>query len=203
MLLNTLLSRQHLDEFEKAGISAELFDKDGRGLFVGQAVEILDIHKLKDETGDKTVAVDAFEGNNLVLIYEGHQGVRAGENGPGCAFAMHFAKRASVRVFRDLRPGGQGQQGAHRPYAKSILFDYSYRYFTATASARTTRSSTSTTRRKQTISSLSGCLPACLFPAAAACTRTGVCVSAVQHRQAALDLRGRQGDRDPREEGRF
>lgn len=42
---NEGLSRQHLDEFEKAGISAELFNKDGRGLFAGQAVEILDIHK--------------------------------------------------------------------------------------------------------------------------------------------------------------
>ena len=50
---NEGLSQQHLREFETAGISAELFNKDGRGLFAGQAVEILDIHKLKDEMGDK------------------------------------------------------------------------------------------------------------------------------------------------------
>ena len=85
---NEGLSQQHLREFEIAGISAELFNKDGRGLFVmdsyawhlsaWQAVEILDIHKLKDEMGDKTIAVEAFEGNNLVLVDEGHRGASGG-----------------------------------------------------------------------------------------------------------------------------
>ncbi|MDO8971241.1 MAG: biotin/lipoyl-binding protein, partial [Saprospiraceae bacterium] len=37
-------------------------------------VEIIDINKLGDEMGDKTVAVEAFEGNNLVLVDEGHRG---------------------------------------------------------------------------------------------------------------------------------
>ena len=36
---NEGLSQQHLREFEAAGIDAELFDKDGPGLFSGQAVE--------------------------------------------------------------------------------------------------------------------------------------------------------------------
>ncbi len=76
---NEGLSLQHLREFETAGIPAELFNKDGRGLFAGHAVEILDIHKLKDEMGDKTIAIDAFEGNNLVLVDEGHRGASAGE----------------------------------------------------------------------------------------------------------------------------
>ena len=38
---NEGLSQQHLREFKAAGIDAELFNKDGRGLFTGQAVEIL------------------------------------------------------------------------------------------------------------------------------------------------------------------
>ncbi|MFH4242837.1 hypothetical protein WAI99_22170, partial [Acinetobacter baumannii] len=63
---NEGLSHQHLEEFRLSGIDAELFSKEGRGLFTGHAVEILDIHKLRDETGEKTVAVDAFEDNNLV-----------------------------------------------------------------------------------------------------------------------------------------
>jgi len=37
---NEGLSQQHLREFAAAGIEAELFNKDGRGLFAGQAVEI-------------------------------------------------------------------------------------------------------------------------------------------------------------------
>ncbi len=36
---NEGLSQQHLREFEKAGIRAEIFNKDGRGLFAGQAVD--------------------------------------------------------------------------------------------------------------------------------------------------------------------
>ena len=65
---NEGLSQQHLREFAAAGIDAELFHKDGRGLFSGQAVEILEVTRLRDEMGDKTVAVEAFEGNNLVLV---------------------------------------------------------------------------------------------------------------------------------------
>jgi hypothetical protein len=68
---NEGLSHQHLRELAAAGIHAELFDKNGRGLFAGRAVEIIDINKLRDVMGDKTVAVDAFEDNNLVLIDEG------------------------------------------------------------------------------------------------------------------------------------
>ena len=68
---NEGLSQQHLREFEAAGLAAELFQKNGTGLFAGQRIEILDIHKLKDEMGDKTIAIDAFEGNNLVLVDEG------------------------------------------------------------------------------------------------------------------------------------
>jgi hypothetical protein len=68
---NEGLSRQHLDELHLSGFQgAKLFDKyASRGL-----VTIIDINKLGDEMGDKTVAVDAFEGNNLVLVDEGHRG---------------------------------------------------------------------------------------------------------------------------------
>ena len=39
-----------------------------------KSVEIIDIHKLREDMGEKTVAIDAFEGNNLVLVDEGHRG---------------------------------------------------------------------------------------------------------------------------------
>ena len=35
--------------------------------------EVIDINKLADTDGDKTVAIDSFEGNNLVLVDEGHR----------------------------------------------------------------------------------------------------------------------------------
>lgn len=127
---NEDLSRQHLDEFHKAGIQAELFDKDGRGLFAGQSVEILDIHKLKDEMGDRTIAVDAFEGNNLVLIDEGHRGASAGVEGTW----LRFRNALCERGFSFEYSATFGQAIKQSPqltdlYAKSILFDYSYQYF--------------------------------------------------------------------------
>lgn len=70
---NEGLSRQHLEELHLSGFGfAQFFNKaqtPPRG-----TIEVIDINKLGDEMGDKTVAVDAFEGNNLVLVDEGHRG---------------------------------------------------------------------------------------------------------------------------------
>jgi hypothetical protein len=70
---NEGLSRQHLEELHLSGFGfAQHFNKaqtPPRG-----TIEIIDINKLGDEMGDKTVAVEAFEGNNLVLVDEGHRG---------------------------------------------------------------------------------------------------------------------------------
>ena len=70
---NEGLSRQHLEELHLSGFGySQYFNKaqtPPRG-----TVEIIDINKLGDEMGDKTIAVEAFEGNNLVLVDEGHRG---------------------------------------------------------------------------------------------------------------------------------
>ncbi|MEB3415003.1 DEAD/DEAH box helicase family protein [Alteriqipengyuania sp. WL0013] len=71
---NEGLSRQHLDELALSGFSfTRLFDKNRSPDFPG-TIEVIDINKLGDDMGDKTVAVEAFEGNNLVLVDEGHRG---------------------------------------------------------------------------------------------------------------------------------
>ncbi|MBS1816541.1 MAG: DEAD/DEAH box helicase family protein [Acidobacteria bacterium] len=127
---NEGLSQQHLREFETAGISAELFNKDGRGLFAGHAVEILDIHKLKDEMGDKTIAIDAFEGNNLVLVDEGHRGASGGEEGAWMRFRNALCEKGfSFEYSATFGQAVKGSRALTDLYAKNILFDYSYRYF--------------------------------------------------------------------------
>ena len=127
---NEGLSQQHLREFETAGISAELFNQDGRGLFAGQAVEILDIHKLKDEKGDKTFAIDAFEGNNLVLVDEGHRGASGGEEGAWMRFRNALCEKGfSFEYSATFGQAVKGNKKLTDTYAKNILFDYSYRYF--------------------------------------------------------------------------
>ena len=70
---NEGLSRQHVQEMQLSGFSGRLFDKNNT-LPTPSTIEVIDINKLGDEMGDKTVAVEAFEGNNLVLVDEGHRG---------------------------------------------------------------------------------------------------------------------------------
>jgi hypothetical protein len=127
---NEGLSQQHLREFEAAGLAAELFQKDGPGLFTGQRIEILDIHKLKDEMGDKTIAIDAFEGNNLVLVDEGHRGASGGEEGAWMRFRNALCEKGfSFEYSATFGQAVKGSRALTDLYAKSILFDYSYRYF--------------------------------------------------------------------------
>ena len=127
---NEGLSQQHLREFEKAGIEAERFDKDGRGLFAGQAVEILEVTKLKEEMGEKTVAVDAFEGNNLVLVDEGHRGASAGGEGAWMRFRNALCEKGfSFEYSATFGQAVKGSQSLTDLYARSTLVDYSYRWF--------------------------------------------------------------------------
>ena len=132
---NEGLSRQHLHEFETAGIPAQIFDKNAAGLFTRQTVDILEVTKLKDEMGDKTVAVDAFEGNNLVLVDEGHRGATTASTGKGGAW-MRFRERLCEKgfSFEYSATFGQAVKGRNRMelanlYARSTLFDYSYQWF--------------------------------------------------------------------------
>jgi len=129
---NEGLSKQHLEEFERSGMEADFFRKDGASLFSGRAVEIIEITKLKEEMGDKTVAIEAFEGNNLVLVDEGHRGAsgdvwkamrdKLSEDGFSFEYSATFGQ-----VVRAA--SGQTQKRLEQEYAKCILFDCSYKYF--------------------------------------------------------------------------
>ena len=129
---NEGLSKQHLSEFQISGLDAELFVKDGGSLFSGHKIEIIDIHKLEETSGNKTVAIEAFEGNNLVLVDEGHRGAggeiwkdkrnRLCENGFSFEYSATFGQ--SVHAL-----SGTKQKGLINEYSKATIFDYSYRYF--------------------------------------------------------------------------
>jgi hypothetical protein len=129
---NEGLSRQHLEEFEASGIEADLFRKDGASLFSGKAVEIIEVTKLKDEMGDKTVAIEAFEGNNLVLVDEGHRGA-SGDVWKGMRDKLSeqgFSFEYSATFGQVVRAAaGNTQKKLEQEYAGCILFDYSYKYF--------------------------------------------------------------------------
>ena len=127
---NEGLSRQHLREFEAAGIDAELFNKEGRGLFSGKAVEIIEVTRLREEMGDKTVAIDAFEGNNLVLVDEGHRGASSGKEGAWMRSRNALCEKGfSFEYSATFGQAVKGNPKLTEQYAKSTLCDYSYRYF--------------------------------------------------------------------------
>ena len=73
---NEGLSRQHIGEARLAGFAADFFADTAQRAFSrhGIHIDVLDINKLGEERGDKVFAVESFEGNNLVLVDEGHRG---------------------------------------------------------------------------------------------------------------------------------
>lgn len=127
---NEGLSRQHLDEFHASGVHATLFSKEARSLFSGRSVEIIEVTKLKEEMGQKTVAIDAFEGNNLVLVDEGHRGASSSVEGAWMSARNRLCE--SGFSFEYSATFGQAMKGKgelEAIYARNILFDYSYKYF--------------------------------------------------------------------------
>lgn len=129
---NEGLSKQHLKEFAQSGMEAELFDRTGGSLFAGQKIEIIDIHKLEETSGNKTVAVEAFEGNNLVLVDEGHRGAGGTEwkdkRNRLCESGFSFEYSATFGQAVHALSGAK-QKVLIDEYGKATLFDYSYRYF--------------------------------------------------------------------------
>jgi Type III restriction enzyme, res subunit len=129
---NEGLTRQHLNEFAISGMEADIFRKDGGALFAGKAVEVIEVTKLKEEMGNKSVAIEAFEGNNLVLVDEGHRGA-AGDVWKSMRdrlAADGFAFEYSATFGQVVRASsGAIQKKLEQEYAKCILFDYSYKYF--------------------------------------------------------------------------
>ena len=131
---NEGLSNQHIQELKASGFYAELFNKQGQGgLFGGkQTVEVIDINKLADTDGDKTVAIDSFEGNNLVLVDEGHRG-SGGEVWKGYRNKLTqegFSFEYSATFGQAIAAlSGKDRLTLLEEYGKATLFDYSYRYF--------------------------------------------------------------------------
>lgn len=129
---NEGLSAQHLKEFKESNMEAEIFSKSSGSMFSGDVVEIIEISKLSEESGDKTVATDSFETNNLVLIDEGHRGAGGdewkqrrdalSENGFAFEYSATFGQAISAAS------GVKKDQLLHE-YSKAILFDYSYKFF--------------------------------------------------------------------------
>ena len=133
---NKELSGQHLDEFGKSGLFASRLVLDGPALGARQAaVQVLEISKLAETTGPETIATDALGNRNLLLVDEAHAGI-SGKNAKADDSAWQRRRSAICEKGFAFEYSATFDQAVHGTdheddYAKTILFDYSYRWFYA------------------------------------------------------------------------
>ena len=129
---NEGLSEQHQSEMRASGIACSRFTLTESDPFSHHdEVRIIEITKLVEQKrgGGVSVPVEAFEGNNLIFVDEGHKGSggdvwrryrdELGESG--------FTLEYSATFGQALKAVGSDE--LTREYGKAIAFDYSYRYF--------------------------------------------------------------------------
>jgi hypothetical protein len=137
---NEGLSEQHLRELRESGVECgrlveERSSGGGRGLF-GPKVMVVEIHKLAEKAGGDGVSIALAElgGHNLVFVDEGHKGVgsdaQTWKNRQRALSAGGFLVEYSATFAQAVGAASGGKREVlMSDYGKSILFDYSYRYF--------------------------------------------------------------------------
>lgn len=130
---NEGMSLQHLDELKLSSISASLFEKNGGFVTSKEDVVVIDMNKLKEEGKVKTVSVDSFEQNNLVLVDEGHRGLSGNiwydYRTRLSADGFSFEYSATFKQALNANSTKKDERALMEEYGKSIIMDYSYKYF--------------------------------------------------------------------------
>ncbi|MBW1783152.1 MAG: DEAD/DEAH box helicase family protein [Deltaproteobacteria bacterium] len=130
---NEGLSEQHIDEMTTSNIPCRRFDLNESGLEIVEpdAVRVIEITKLVEEKrgGGQSVPVEAFEGNNLIFVDEGHKG-----SGGEAWRSFRDALGQTGFTFEYSATFGQALTAVRKDeltaeYGNAIVFDYSYRYF--------------------------------------------------------------------------
>ena len=133
---NEHLSEQHIAEFRESDISAGSY-LQSRGSLFGLAqglehVDVLEITKLADQEGPNTIATRSLGDQNFLLVDEGHRGMSSKEEGVWftrrsdlCAKGFTFEYSATF----EQAVQASGNSDFENSYAKTIVFDYSYRWF--------------------------------------------------------------------------
>lgn len=129
------LSQQHLENMEAAGIPCARFSLEESGFEAVKKnmVRVIEITKLVEEKKGSgvSVPVEAFEGNNLIFVDEGHKGASS-EAGKWIGYRDKLAETGftfeySATFGQAMTAGGNDEMT--QEYGKAILFDYSYKYF--------------------------------------------------------------------------
>ena len=128
---NEGLSEQHLAEMAGSNIPCRRFELDGHPAIDRHTVNVTEITKLVLEKrgAGRSVPVEAFEGDNLIFVDEGHKG-----SGGDAWRQVREAIGATGFTFEYSATFGQALTAARNDaltaeYGKAIAFDYSYRHF--------------------------------------------------------------------------
>ena len=132
---NEGLSKQHFEELQKSSIPCHLYEGglSSHTIFRdGQEILVIEMTKFVEEKkgGGVTLPVSVFEGRNLIFVDEGHKGKRSEEQ-KWAKLRNKLAEKGFV--FEYSATFGQilseSNEETLEEYAKSIIFDYSYKYF--------------------------------------------------------------------------
>lgn len=127
---NERLSEQHIAEFSESNIAANRLEIKQQ---TTAQIDVVEITKLGDKEGPNTIATRSLGDQNLLLVDEGHRGL-SGKNAKSDENAW-FKNRAMLcekgftfeySATFDQAVSGTGHED---DYAKTVVFDYSYRWF--------------------------------------------------------------------------
>ena len=134
---NETLSEQHRKEMRTSDIMAERLLTDSGDLLSSgknglRQVDFTEVTKLGDEDGPNTIAVRNLGDQNLLLVDEAHRGMGSNEERGWFNSRARLSEKGFVfeysATFKEAVTAAKRSE-IEAAYAKTILFDYSYRYF--------------------------------------------------------------------------
>lgn len=128
---NERLSEQHLAELKSSnfGFAERLESKDLGSL---DRIAVTEITKFGDSEGPNTIATRSLGDQNLLLVDEGHRGMSGKEEGIWFQRRTQLSERGFVFEYSATfaqAVAASGNVAMEDSYAKSIIFDYSYKWF--------------------------------------------------------------------------
>jgi len=132
---NERLSEQHLEELLNSSFSVAqrlTVKQDSNQFSALDKIDITEITKLGDTEGPNTIATRSLGDQNLLLVDEGHRGMSGKDEG------VWFTRRSELCAkgftFEYSATFAQAVAAANNrafedSYAKTVIFDYSYRWF--------------------------------------------------------------------------
>ncbi|MEW8074112.1 MAG: DEAD/DEAH box helicase family protein [Candidatus Thiodiazotropha endolucinida] len=134
---NENLSRQHRKGLKESGIDASRLVMDGDDMLSGihnglKQVDYTEVTKLGEEDGDKTLATRNLGDQNLLLVDEAHRGMGSQQERGWFKQRERLSEKGFVfeysATFKEAVTAAKNTR-IEESYAKSVVFDYSYRYF--------------------------------------------------------------------------